>query len=250
LSQIEKEKLVVNDGFDQSPVAYQSYSWSQVFLLALTKPSLDTYTKLIRDPKASTNKAYLWLFIGGLVAYAISYLLTIVIGNPYLSRPFDLADTAPELAFSTFIFVCCAPILGILSVLGIALQAAITQFIARLMGGTGSYSQLLYGIASYSIPLSIITVIVSAFAARSPVATLCLSVPLSIFSLVLFVTAINAVNQFGWGKAIASGIIVPLVIAVLVTCGVIFILSLLGSQIGQVFSEIIRALETPVTTGA
>ncbi len=231
--------------FDLSPEEYQSYSWSQVFLLALTKPSLDTYTKLIRDPGASANKAYLWLFVGGTLAYAIYIVIDLVLGSP-----FGLVDTAPELAGASILVICCAPVAGILSVIGIAIQAVITQFISRLMGGIGTYSQLLYGIATYSVPISIISVIVSLFTVASPFVVFCLSLPLSLYSLVLFVTAINAVNQFGWGKSVASGIVIPLVIFGLIACGVIVVLSLLGPQIGDVFSEIIRTLEAPAATGA
>lgn len=235
----------MTDDFDLSPEEYQSYSWSQVFLLALTKPSLDTYTKLIHDPGASANKAYLWLFVGGTLAYAIYFVIDLVIGGP-----FGLVDTAPELAGASILVICCAPVAGILSVIGIAIQAAITQFVSRLMGGIGTYSQLLYGVAAYSVPISIISVIVSVFAVVSPFVVFCLSLPLSLYSVVLFITAINAANEFGWGKAILSGIIVPVVLFALISCAVVFILSLLGPQIGDVFSEIIRALETPVTTGA
>jgi hypothetical protein len=114
------------------------------------------------------------------------------------------------------------------------------------LGGTGSYSELLYGMAAYTVPLSMITVVVSFI----PYVALCLAIPLSLYSLALFVTAINATNQFGWGKALVSGIVLPVIILSALACFIIVILSLLGPQIGDVFSEIIRALETPVSTGA
>ena len=57
--------------------------------------------------------------------------------------------------------------------------------------------------------------------------------------------AVKAVNQFGWGKAIASSVL-PLAL-ILVPVAVIAILLLLGPVIGNVFSNIVGEMAlTPV----
>jgi hypothetical protein len=129
-------------------------------------------------------------------------------------------------------------------VLGLMISAGLTQLIASALGGTGSYSKLVYAFATYSAPLAIISSIVGSI----PYVNY-LAFPLSIYGMVLNVIAVKAVNQFGWGKAIASSWLILasiLLVVVLVAVMVIAILTLLGPIIGSVFSGIIQGLETPV----
>jgi hypothetical protein len=235
----------MSEYLDRPNNEYETYSWHVVWLKALTQPSVDTYERLIRDPNASANKAYGWVFICSTIAFVISYLIGLAFGNPFDTTSIGGLDSGPLFGFSIIWLACCAPLIGLLAVLGFALSAGLTQLIARILGGTGSYSELVYAYAAYYAPLLIITSLIYAI----PIVNLCLSIPLGIYSLVLFVIAINAVNHLGWGKAIASVIIIPVLIAVFVACSVIVILALLGPQIGDVFSEIIRELSTPVAPG-
>ncbi len=231
--------------FGLPPHESKSYSWSEVWISALTKPTVSTYEHLVHDPTASPNKAYGWVFFCSMIAYATTYLIGLVIRNLFDTSGFGGFGSAPYSGVSSIWLVCCAPLVGVLAVLGLALQAGLTQLIARMLGGTGSYSELVYGFAAYSAPLSLLTGIIYAI----PIINLCLSIPLAIYSLALFVIAINAVNQFGWGKAIASAIIIPVLLIMLISCSVITILTLLGPTIGNVFSEIMRELATPVSFG-
>lgn len=230
--------------FSVSPDEFKSYSWSQVWLHALTRPSVETFERLINDPKASSNRGYGWVFICSTIGYVIVFLIPWVFGNPIESSPISGLNGPPLHTVSTIWLVCCAPIVGALAVLVIAVQAGLTQLITRMLGGTGSYSRLAYAFATYTAPLTIVTTVTYAI----PYLNLCLAPLLAIYTLVLMVIAINAVNQFGWGKSIASAIIIPVVIIILVACITIVFLTLLAPAIGDVFSEIIRALETPAST--
>ena len=128
-----------------------------------------------------------------------------------------------------------------LAVAGLLLYAGIAHVFARLLGGTGSYSDLVYAYGAFVAPLSLLTSILVVI----PFLNFCLAIPVVIFYLILAVIAVSAVNQFGTGKSLISVVIGPIGIAVFVGCGVIFLLMLAGPQIGDVFSSIIEELSTP-----
>jgi hypothetical protein len=235
----------MSEEFDTPSTEYKSLSWSEVWISALTKPSVETYERLVHDPGASANKAYGWVFICTLIGYALSSLIGLAIGGLFDTNAIPGFNSG-ALFGSWFIqFICCLPIVAILAVVGLVINTGLTQLIARALGGTGTYSELVYANAAYLAPISLVSSIIFAI----PYVNLCLSIPLAIYSMALTVIAINAVNQLGWGKAIVAAIIVPLVIIVFVACGAIAVISglaLTGPQIGDVFSEIIRELSTPV----
>ena len=138
--------------------------------------------------------------------------------------------------------VCLAPISAVFAVAGLLLYAGIAHVFARLLDGTGSYSDLVYAYAAFMAPLSLLTSILFAI----PFLNFCLSIPAAIFYLILAVIAVSAVNQLGTGKSLISVVVGPIGIALFVVCGVIFLLMLAGPQIGDVFSSIIEELSTPI----
>ncbi len=232
----------MSEEFDAPSAEYKSLSWSEVWISALTKPSVETYEGLVRDPGASANKAYLWVFICALIGYALSSLISLAIGALFETSSIPGFETSALFGSSLIALVCCVPIFAILAVVGLIINSGLTQLIARALGGTGTYSELVYANAAYTAPLSLVSSIVGAI----PFVNLCLGIPLAVYYIVLAVIATNAVNRFGWGKAVVSALIVPVAILVFVSCGAIAMLALLGPQIGDVFSDIVRELSTPV----
>lgn len=204
-----------------------SLTWSEVWISALTRPSVATFEGFVQDPDATTRRAYNWVFISGLISYAITALGNMVFSAGTQSTP----DTSGTLGM----LICVAPIVALGSVLGLALSAGITQWIASALGGTGTYSKLAYAFAAYLAPLALI----SGGLTSIPYLNL-LSIPLSIYGIVLNVIAVKAVHQFSWEKAIASSVLILVAILALVACMVIVVLALLGPAIGNVFSEIMR----------
>lgn len=140
--------------------------------------------------------------------------------------------------------ICASPIAGLLSILFFAIGVAIVQWIAKLFSGVGSYEKLAYAFGAISLPLTLITSILSLFGAI-PFVGVCtgiLSFGLSIFAIYLQVAAVKAVNRFGWGQA-AGSVLIPLFV-ILFFCGCVVIggLMLLGPVIGDVFGQINQGL--------
>lgn len=181
------------------------------------------------------------MFVSALVGYLISYVISLAISGLGSLGPFG--EELPSLAGGSLLYLfCCLPFAGILTVISLIIYAALTQFIARILGGKGTFSDLVYVFGAYTAPFTLLTVVLYSI----PFLNFCLGLPVAIYGLVLSTTAVNAVNKFGWAKSVASVLIVPIGLALISACLVIGLLALLGPVIGNVFSDIVRELSTPV----
>jgi hypothetical protein len=216
-------------------------SWSQTWLNALLRPSVKTYEDIIADPQASTNRAYIWVFISALLGYGISTLVQA--GFAALRGGGVPATGEVSGVFGSPLpsLVCGVPLFALLSVFGLIISAGISHFVAAGLGGTGTYSKLAYALAAYLAPLTLISGVIAGI----PIPN-CLNFPLGIYGIVLNVIAVKAVHQFSWGKALAASILVFAGILLVVAVFVIVILALLGPAIGNVFSNIVENMVTPI----
>lgn len=211
-----------------------SQPWSEVWISAITKPSVETFEDFIRYPDATANRGYKWIFVAGLIASIFSFLVSLFITGIFGSGSPDPYNVAGLFGSSIYFLICAAPLSAILGVVGLMISAGITQFFASALGGTGTYSKLAYAFAAYFAPLSLITGLITAIPYLN-----CLAFPLGVYGIVLNVIANKAVNQFSWGKAIASSVVIIGLILALVAVCMIVVLALLGPAIGNVFSNII-----------
>ncbi len=223
-----------------SPAA-ASLPWHQVWAKALT-PSEQSYQELISDPNATPTRAYTWVAVSSLIGGALSVLLSglfqLLFGAAASGSSEELGVAVGSGASVLLIqLFCVVPVVVVFSVLGLMISAAIMQWIAGALGGTGTYAKLVYAFGAYVAPLTLISGLIGAI----PIVN-CLAFPLGIYGIVLNVTAIKAVNQFGWGKAVASSLIIVVGVLVFVACATIVLLALLGPAIGNVFSNVIEGI--------
>ena len=135
------------------------------------------------------------------------------------TQTFQGTNFGSILTLSPLLGLICVPIMAVIAVFYFVTIVGITHLIARAVGGTGTYSQLLYTSAAISAPAWII----NGFLGLIPVVPY-LTIPLGIYALVLDVMAVKAVHQFGWGQALLSsfGIWVLLLIFVAaITIGIL-----------------------------
>ena len=222
-------------------------SWFSIWMEAVTKPSEQTYVAMVERPEATTNTAYLWVFIAGTISWFIQSLIGMVlslVGFTLQSSVFSqLGGTGSSIGVSLAITVCGAPIVGGLSVLGLIINAGIVQWIAKMFGGTGTFAKLVYASAAISVPFTLVSVILSPFSAI-PVLGICtglISLVVSIYAVVLQVTAVKGINNFGWGQALGS-VFIPVIVFACCLIGPIAVMRLLGPKIGNTFSSINNSL--------
>jgi tetratricopeptide (TPR) repeat protein len=207
-------------------------SWGQAWIRVLTQPSVETFEALLRDPQASAKRAYTWVFFGALIGNLLSWCGVILVNRGNV----DALNAASEYWGGSLL---CAPpqalMVGLGAILGLAIRAGITHWIACALGGTGKFSRLAYASAAYIAPLAILTGLVSGI----PYVGF-LVFPFALSEIVLNVIAVKAVHRFGWWKAIGASLLPAMLLMIPVT--VIAILLLLGPVIGDIFSNIVESV--------
>jgi hypothetical protein len=168
--------------------AESGYAWQDVWLQAITRPDVVVYRALLRDPQASPHRAYTWIFLGVMIGFVIQGLMAKIFTVNFTQEAYS--------NLSTVLLIVCAPVAGVLGIIAFLVASAIQQFVAVLLGGTGRFEDLLYLYAAFAIPLTLI----QAALALVP----CLTWGVVVYGLVLSVIAVEAVNDFGWPKAIIS----------------------------------------------
>jgi len=222
--------------YDSPPPAPEPFY--KTWIKALTKPNEQTFIDIANSPDVSPGKAYLWLVI----SYILSFLIISLVTLFGTSNQFDNLRTS--LGSSAIALLCGAPIGAVIGVFFYSLEIAITQWVAKLFKGTGTYNQLIYSVAAFAAPMMLVSGLISALA-MIPAIGICFSIIgilISLYTLFLMVTAVKGVNRFGWGEALGSVFLPGIVIGLLCGCVIVVIIMLLGPAIGDVFSTINQSL--------
>ena len=207
----------------------RTLSWREVWIQALTQPSVATYQALIQDPHASPKRAYIWIGLSVLVGAFISSVGTWLWPGEVLGlegvREVDML---------------CGPLIAtVVTVLFIAMVAGGSNLIARLFGGEGTYSAFVYACAAYTAPLSLISGVLGVI----PLIRAFLALLLGCYALVLSVIAVKAVYKFAWWKAIVTLVLALPGIVVIVAFVVIVVLVFLDPLIQAMFELFMKGLQ-------
>lgn len=213
----------------------RAMNWIEIWLAALTRPKASTYEEIIADPGAKPRRAYGWVFLATLISFLVSVLLMTLLGNPFAA---DLTEgqSGGYLAYAFIGILCAAPFVAVFSILSLIINSAIIQFIAGGFGGRGTFGQMVYATGAFLAPMTVVSSVIGGI----PLVN-CLGAFLGIYSLVLNVIAIKAVNQFDYGKAVLTLALYILGVVVLTGFLVAMTFVLLGPSFGSVFSNIIES---------
>jgi hypothetical protein len=197
-------------------------SWIKVWISVLTRPSVATFERILRDPQASARRAYLWIFTSFLVGSLINILII------------DLSASM-RTGYNT---ITCGPVIqAVVAMLSLAMVTWVIQWVAvRFFGGSGTYASMIYAFAAWAAPMYLINSVIS----EIPYINICVVFPLAIYGMLLGVIAVKAVNKIGWGQAAASyicGFVLVFGITFVITLCVLIIL---GPSIGNVFQNVIQ----------
>lgn len=218
----------------------RSVGWSQVWIQAYTRPSVETYQRLLADPNASPKRAYLWSVASVFVGYGIFILITLIFPSEF--RFGEFVDSRPWEFFgsATILMACCLPLVIVMGLIRLMISAALTQLVARLLGGDGSYSQLVYLFGAIDAPMSLLSHTLSAI----PFA-ICLTFLPDIYAIVLRIIAVKTVNNFGYVKATFAYLAFPLLVTIMVICLIVVFVVVMAPEIDALFNDIINSVATP-----
>jgi hypothetical protein len=174
--------------------------WIQTWIRAISLPSEQTFIDISESPAAQSRTAYLWIFIVSTLSVVVTGILKIFIMGVS-------GQSGSETGGS---FICMFPFAGALSVLFFGLCVSIVQWIAKLLGGTGSYDKLAYVTSAFSTPIILAAMFVTPFfiAPYINIFAGLLGAVMVFYSLFLQVMAVKAVNRLGWGQA-AGSVLIP-----------------------------------------
>jgi hypothetical protein len=171
------------------PLLEKPQSWAGIWLAAVTRPSVVTYERLIRQPSAAPRHAAAWILVSGLISGGLGSLVPLF---SHLAHR-EPVDTGLLLAI---------PAIPVVAVLYWLIFVGCTQWVAHLLKGTGTYQTLAYAFATFSAPLTIAASLL-ALMPGSGISGIPLF-GLYLYWLALYALAVQAVNQFSRAKAIGS----------------------------------------------
>ena len=192
------------------------FSTFGVWRAAVTRPNEATFRHLVEDPSATLGRAILWLS----TSMGVSLLASTIIQALAASLAFGSGFTSDELSLLNPGMIggvslatgllCGLPTSVVFGVLGILIFAGAIQFIAGAFGGEGRFAQMVYALAAFTAPLTILT----ALTGWIPIVN-CLAVPIGIYALALNLLAIKSVHGLSWGAAAATVFSLLLILALL-----------------------------------
>lgn len=225
--------------------------WFAVWMKAVSKPSEQSFIDITESSEATTRTALIWVFIAGTITGLVTGLvqaLNAFLGStpqfppiPGLEQYVDpsLLQQGSSPMMTLVFGICGAPVAGLLTVAFFALGVAIVQWVAKLFKGTGSFEKLAYAYAAITMPVSLVSAVLTVLGAI-PFIGACfgfVSLAVTIYTVVLQVYAVKAVNRFPtFGPAVGSVFIPSAVIFfVLCLCAIAFS-AIFGAAIGQGFA--------------
>lgn len=189
----------------------------QVWREAVLRPSAATFDTLLDDPQVSMSRALLWIAVTTGISTALQVslggLFQAVLGTEssfytLFNLLFDDVNEGQTLGLG---LLCAVPVGMLLAVIGVLVGGAILHGISRLLfGGDGTLEDLIYLMAAYTAPISLINGIL----APLPYIGL-LSFFVTLYSFGLQVLAVKTVHHLGWPQAIFT---VAVLLAGLVAC--------------------------------
>lgn len=218
----------------------RSPSIVQTWMTALTKPNEQTYAQIAASPEAKTSTALLWVLIGSLIQFFVSFLMQGRIMGQMMQGSGIESQVAPGLVT----VLCGAPIAAVISVVFFAAFTGIVQWVAGLFGGKGSFEKLVYVFAAITVPFTLISALITLLSAI-PYVGACFGIVgllAGIYVLVLEVMAVKGVNQFDWLPAAGSLLLPVFVFICCISAGLFGLISLAGPAMQDIFNQINQSI--------
>lgn len=189
-----------------------SYSFFDVWLTALTSGKEREYQALLLDPHATQGRAYEWMAYIGLLSGLL--LPVAVLTNGVLNQPEfqQILGTVDPTMFLVILGGTGAILSCISAVLGLMINGGVQFLIAKALGGGGTYTRTVYALGAYLAPITLISMIISVI----PLVN-CLSIVISIYSIVLNVRALKAAHYMDTTRALMV-VFLPGILIFIILC--------------------------------
>jgi hypothetical protein len=211
----------------------ETLPWYDVWTLALTEPTVAGYQKIASQPNASAIRAAGWIFLCALVGNIIAVVVQFLFGNSIFHELNKaIAQSGLQLPVQQIgmtYLLCAIPVSAIFTVIVMFINVFLIKFVGGLLGGSGTMDEIFYTIAAFTAPLTLISGIISGL----PVINAIAGLMLGLYSIYLYLLSINVAHRFGWGKAIAT-ILILIAVFFAIGCLLFFcVISIFGPTLGR-----------------
>ncbi|MCG3212445.1 MAG: hypothetical protein FOGNACKC_06115 [Anaerolineae bacterium] len=188
-----------------------SLSWDEVWFSVFFGASTLAFKHILADPKVTVWRAYLWLVSSTITGAALSFMIKLL---------GDLWRDHQVSRFNIGLLLFGVLVSPILSVVGLTILTALTEWVARKLGGQGSFRELIYARAAYIAPTTIIGSALMAFLPTFGTITILASLLIAVFMFALDITAVQSAASLSGKRAIAAillswGILIGLYVCVI-----------------------------------
>lgn len=209
------------------------YTWSEVWTAVLTRPSVQTFEEILRDPAATRQRAMRWITLTWIVYALFVGILTLgeVSNLSVMPRGMNLSPSELRASMTTGL-MCALPLLVLLGVLAFRLLVWAVQFVARRLVGESKNeqgAQVAYTFASIQAPLNVLSLLFAALPA-SPILSL-VSLAATIYQFYLMSLAVRTVYGVSGGRSaaiIALTFLLLLMVVVALSVLIVLVLRLLA----------------------
>jgi hypothetical protein len=202
--------------------AGRSHAFYEVWMAVLLTLDIEAYADVLDDPEAGAGRAFEWVAYSGIISGLVIPFSLLV--NPQFAELMDISKLKGlfgGIGTTTFIIILglvMAVLMPIFSIIGLAISAAIQNFLAISFGGNGNFGRTIYALAAYLAPIAILSAILGII----PAVGQCLTSLLGIYNIVLNVRALRASHSLSTGSAIGV-MLAPTVIIFIFGC-ILFLL--------------------------
>jgi hypothetical protein len=188
-------------------------------------------------PRASGSNVLIGILIFAVASTILSMISTAVWGGAQMAfLPPEYRETAAATLGGNVVGTLCCGFIG--TIAGFYISNGLAYLGARVLGGTGDFGTQTYLQSLFAVPLGIVAAAVNLVPCVGAIAALALAV----YGLVLNVRAVKVVHNLTTGKAAAAVLVPALLLGLLVACGVIVLLAILGPVINEVFQNIVNTM--------
>ena len=206
------------------PQVTPKYSWAEIWTAVLTRPSVQTFQEILRDPAVSRRRAYTWMIVAWFVNIVFITILTTrdtsqIMATMPTNATLSPAELQSALLMST---LCVMPFVLLIGLAVFRLLVWLVQLIAAQLGGDINYDSGLqkaknsepanrkseigtlvtYSLAAIQAPLNIIALLFAALPANELVRIISL-LP-TLYQIYLMSLALRAIYGFSSGRALAA----------------------------------------------
>jgi len=191
--------------------------WYEIWWDVWTNPGVGSFQALLQDADHSTARGFIWIAVTSLIVALATSVLSVR----------ALLNYQPNFTSPLVYYLCLVIFTPIFAIIGLTIATGIYHGIAKLLGGTGTWSDLVLCVSAVTAPGEIIACVIGLIrflVLQIPVIIFIpslLSFIIGIYAIVLYINALKASENISSGKAVVVYFIPTIVAGLIILCSLL-----------------------------